>query len=217
MTPTITRRRLLAAGGIGLTGVGGGYVLFDRVSGPSTPTCDSSPPAKLDPPALGSSNAPVTVAEYVDYSCPHCREYALNTFPQIRSKFVASGTVRYVHHDFPIPVDDWSRPAANAAREVQRLGNDQAMFAYTVALFRRQDNFSYGLFKDLAAELNANIDGEKVRQAAKTGAYCKLLNAEAKQASDRGVSGTPTVYVNEKKLEAPSANSLIDAIQKAQQ
>lgn len=91
------------------------------------------------------------------------------------------------------------------------------MFAYTVALFRRQDNFSYGLFKDLAAELNANIDGEKVRQAAKTGAYCKLLNAEAKQASDRGVSGTPTVYVNEKKLEAPSANSLIDAIQKAQQ
>lgn len=119
MTPTITRRRLLAAGGIGLTGVGGGYVLFDRVSGPSTPTCDSSPPAKLDPPALGSSNAPVTVAEYVDYSCPHCREYALNTFPQIRSKFVASGTVRYVHHDFPIPVDDWSRPAANAAREVQ--------------------------------------------------------------------------------------------------
>ena len=175
------------------------------------------PPAKLDPPALGNSNASVTVTEYVDYSCPHCRDYALNTFPQIRREFVASGAVRYVHHDFPIPVNDWSRPAANAAHEVQRLGGDQAMFAYTVALFRRQDDFSHGLFKDLAAELNANIDGEKVRQAAKTGAYCKLLNAEAKQASDCGVSATPTMYVNEEKLEAPSANSLIDAIEKAQQ
>jgi protein-disulfide isomerase len=168
-------------------------------------------------PALGSSNAPVTVVEYVDYSCPRCRDYALNVFPQIRREFVASGAVRYVHHDFPIPVDDWSRPAANAAREVQRLGGDQAMFAYTVALFRRQDDFSYDLFKNLAAEVNANIDSEKVRQAAKSGAYCKLLNTEVKQASDRGVSATPTVYVNEEKLEAPSANSLIGAIEKAQQ
>ncbi|WP_080503417.1 thioredoxin domain-containing protein [Halococcus thailandensis] len=217
MTPTITRRRLLAAGGVGLTGVGSGYVLLERASGPSTPTCDSSPPAKLDSPALGSSNAAVTVAEYVDYSCPHCRDYALNVFPKIRSKFVASGAVHYVHHDFPIPVDDWSRPAANAAREVQRLGGDQAMFAYTMALFRRQDDFSYGLFKNFADRLNANIDGEKVRQAAKSGAYCKLLNTESKQASNRGVSATPTVYVNEKKLEAPSANSLISAIEKSQQ
>lgn len=91
------------------------------------------------------------------------------------------------------------------------------MFAYTMALFRRQDDFSHGLFKNLAAGLNANVDGEKVRQAAKSGAYCKLLNTESKQASDRGVSATPTVYVNEKKLEAPSANSLIGAIEKAQQ
>ena len=157
------------------------------------------------------------MTEYVDFSCPHCREYALNIFPQIRREFVASGAIRYVHHDFPIPVDDWSRPAANAAREVQRLGGDQAMFAYTMALFRRQDDFSHGLFKNLAAGLNANVDGEKVRQAAKSGAYCKLLNTESKQASDRGVSATPTVYVNKKKLEAPSANSLIGAIEKAQQ
>jgi hypothetical protein len=91
MTPTITRRRLLATEGIGLTGVGGGYVLFDRVSGPSTPTCDSSPPAKLGPPALGDSNVPVTVAEYVDYSCPHCRDYALNVFPQIHRDSLRQG------------------------------------------------------------------------------------------------------------------------------
>jgi protein-disulfide isomerase len=216
MTPPITRRRLLAAGGIGLSAVAGGYVLLEQVGGPSTPTCSVSPPADLDAPRLGDLNAPVTVAEYVDFSCPHCREYALNVFPQIRREFVTSGAVRYVHHDFPIPVDDWSRPAANVAREVQRLGGAEAMFAYSTALFRHQDRYSYSLFAELADGLNADIDSEKVRHAAKTGAYCKLLNAEIERAVDRGVSATPTVFVNEKKLEAPSVEQLRTAIQKSQ-
>lgn len=216
MTPTITRRRLLAAGGIGLSGVAGGYVLLGQVVGPSTPTCSVSPPVDLDAPTLGDSDVPVTVAEYVDFSCPHCRTYALNVFPRIYREFVTSGVVRYVHHDFPIPVDNWSRPAANAAREVQRLGGDEPFFTYSDALFRNQNNYSYNLFVGLTDGLNANIDSKEVRRAAEAGSYCKLLNTGVKQASDRGVSATPTVFVNEKKLEAPSLEQLRTAIQKSQ-
>jgi protein-disulfide isomerase len=216
MAPSITRRKLLAAGGIGLSGVAGGYFLLGQIAGPSTPECSVSPPADLDAPTLGSQKSQVTVAEYVDFSCPHCRDYTLNVFLPIYREFVTSGVARYVHHDFPLPVDKWSRPAASAAREVQRLGGDQAFFAYSIAMFRNQDRYSYDLFGKLANSLKADIDGEKVRNAAKKGAYCKLLNSQIEQASDRGVSATPTVFVNEKKLEAPTAEQLRDAIKKAQ-
>lgn len=215
MTPTITRRRLLAAGGIGLSGVAGGYFLLDQIAGPATPECSVSPPATLDAPTLGSQKSQVTVTEYVDYSCPHCRDFTLNVFLPIYREFVRPGVARYVHHDFPLPVDDWSRPAASAAREVQRLGGDQAFFAYSIALFRNQDHYSYDMFEKVANNLKTDIDGEKVRNAAKKGAYCKLLNSQIKQASDRGVSATPTVFVNEKKLEAPTVGQLRDAIKKA--
>jgi protein-disulfide isomerase len=210
-----TRRGVLGATAASIATVGGGYYFLDigKGNGVKTPQCGTAPPADLDAPTIGNADAAVTVAAYSDFSCPHCRDYALNVLPKIRHDFVQAGQVRYEHHAFPLPVNKWSRPAANAAREVQRRASDTAFFEYATALYRHQDSYSYDLFNQLASTVN--VPGKPVEQAARNGAYCAVLNESIQQGLERGVSGTPTVFVNDRKLTAPSAKKLSGAIEQA--
>lgn len=211
-----TRRGFLGASAASIATVAGGYYVLGigESSGAKTPQCDTEPPADLDAPIIGNPNASVTVAAYTDFSCPHCRDYALNVLPKIRHNFVQAGQVRYEHHDFPLPVNKWSRPAASAAREVQRQASDTAFFEYATALYRHQDAYSYDLFHDLASTVN--VPGKPVGQAARNEAYCAILNESIQQGLDRSVSATPSVFVNDRQLTAPSAKKLSSAIKQAQ-
>jgi protein-disulfide isomerase len=205
-----TRRELL--GTIGASGgtIVGGYYGLGLWHGYTPPTCDSAPPAALDAPTLGDPSAPVTVAVYTDYSCPHCREYALSVFPHLRREYIDTGVIRYEHHDYPVPVDQWSRPAANAAREIQHRAGNTAFFAYATALYQHQDEFANALFGTLAETVN--VRAQPVEQAARSGAYCQLLNTERRRARERGIKGTPTIVVNDQILEAPSLIDVTTAI-----
>jgi protein-disulfide isomerase len=210
-----TRRGFLGASAASIATIGGGYYVLGigKSNGVKTPQCGTEPPADLAAPTIGNADAPVTVAAYSDFSCPHCRDHALDVLPKIRREYVQSGQVRYEHHAFPLPVNKWSRPAANAAREVQRRAGDAAFFEYATALYRQQDNYSYDLFNQLASTVN--VPGKPVEQAARNGAYCKTLNESIQQGLDRGVSGTPTVFVDDRQLTAPSAEKLSSTIEEA--
>src|SRR5262249_46701091 len=43
---------------------------------------------------LGSPNAPVTMAEYVDLQCPYCRQFELSVMPKLVSNYVRTGKLR---------------------------------------------------------------------------------------------------------------------------
>src|ERR671927_65665 len=62
----------------------------------------TSPAASLDNRTKGSSNAPVTVYEMSDFQCPFCRQFALETFPQLDREYIASGKVRWVFINYPL-------------------------------------------------------------------------------------------------------------------
>lgn len=206
-----TRRTYLKAGAFGVAGVTGLYIVGGfGGGGPSTPDCETAPPADLNAPTLGDSNSGPTVTEYSDFSCPHCREFALSVMPTIRQQYIRPGTITYHHYDFPIPVDDWSRRAASAAREVQRRAGDAAFVRYATALYRHQNDYSYDLFGTLAEQVD--VASQPVRRAARNQAYCRLLNENIQKGREQGVEGTPTIFVDGKKLEAPSAKQLTDAI-----
>ena len=45
---------------------------------------------------------PVTVIKYASLTCPYCRRFHLETFPQFKREYVDSGKVRFVIREFPI-------------------------------------------------------------------------------------------------------------------
>jgi len=166
------------------------------IASTSTPSTDGTLPR----PVAGDPDADVTVAVYEDYACPHCGTYSLEVFPKVASEYLEPGTVRYEFHDFPIPVDETvSWQAANAARAVQAAAGSQAYFEYSEALFANQSNLGPDTYASLADDLG--VDGATVRQAATDRTYDETIMADRQGGQDRGVSGTPAVYVNDSEVQ----------------
>jgi protein-disulfide isomerase len=72
--------------------------------------------------SLGRDDARVALVEFVDYECPFCRRFHLETFPHLRAKYVDSGKVRFIVKDLPLPFHKNARRAAEAARCAAGVG-----------------------------------------------------------------------------------------------
>lgn len=150
---------------------------------------------RLPPPVRGDPDADVTVAAYVDFACPHCRNYELDTLPKLVDDYVDPGVIRYEHRDFPVPVDvtaSWE--AASAARAVQVRGGQDAFWEFARTLFEDQQSLSPGLYEEAANDLG--LDGAAVREASVDEQYRATVEADKRRGEERRVYGTPTIVVN---------------------
>ncbi|MEM9128728.1 MAG: thioredoxin domain-containing protein [Pseudomonadota bacterium] len=48
---------------------------------------------------LGAEDAPVTLVEYASFTCPHCASFHANQFKQLKTEFIDTGKVRFIHRD----------------------------------------------------------------------------------------------------------------------
>ncbi len=67
------------------------------------PAAASAQDTLIAPRAKGSVSAPVTVYEMSDFQCPFCKRFAEQTFPTIEKEYIATGKVRWVFINLPIP------------------------------------------------------------------------------------------------------------------
>lgn len=174
---------------------------------------ERTPVESLPTPVVGDPDADVTVAAYEDFACPHCRDYALEVFPEIRELYVEPGDVRYEHHDLPIPVDDrWSWDAAQAARAVQDRQGAGAYFEFSADLYQNQGGLSYDLVGNLADEYD--VDGDAVVEDVQANVYRSVVDADRDEGIQRGVQATPTVFVDGESIQ-PTVGKLSNAIEAA--
>jgi protein-disulfide isomerase len=186
-----------ATGPGGSDGPGTSDVTTDRqTSAGGPPTTED---ISLPPPTMGDPAADVTVTVFEDFACPHCRDFSLNVLPDLKTDYVDPGTVLYRHRDFPIPVNRWSRPAANAARAVQNLSDDPSFFEYSRELYGNQSQYSWDLLLALGDEVG--VDSADVRAAAEEQRYESVIQSDVALGNEMGVPGTPDVYVNEVQIQ----------------
>jgi protein-disulfide isomerase len=107
-------------------------------------------------PYLGGPNAPVILEEWSDYLCPFCARHFNETLPSLIEEYVATGKVKLVFRDFPIPS---LHPAAPLGAQAANCVAEQGAGAYWAMhdeLFRTQDQWRAlsdpGEFLALAAE-----------------------------------------------------------------
>jgi protein-disulfide isomerase len=141
----------------------------------------------------GPADALVTIVEYSDFECPFCARVE-PTLDRLLDEY--KGRVRLVWKDFPLAFHDNATPAALAAREARAEGRfwemHKQLFASQGALHRaglEQAGVAAGL---QPARLRAALDGEASRRAE--------LEAEVAAASKLGVRGTPTFFINGRRL-----------------
>ena len=148
---------------------------------------------------LGNADAKHTIDVYSDFQCPYCRDFAVDTEPQVIANYVASGKAKLVWHDLVI-VDKLlgsgteSLDAANAAR----CGNDQSMFwPYHDWLYANQYTEGSGAFtKDRLKTVGEKVgipDLSKFNSCVDSGTHDSDITSESAASS---YNSTPTIVVD---------------------
>lgn len=154
--------------------------------------------SSLPPAAIGPSSASVTVHAWEDLSCPHCKTFALDVVPKLREEYVSDGTVRFVRHDFPIPVSEWAWPAASALRAAQDAADAEALITVADTIYDNQSDYEESVLNEGAQK--ADVEPCTLLTAARTDKYRPVVENDKQRGVDRGVEGTPTVFVDDEQV-----------------
>ncbi|MCB0162850.1 MAG: DsbA family protein [Anaerolineae bacterium] len=200
-----SRRRVPEKQGAGMSPVIIGAVIVGALLitagliflGTQSPGATSSTLDLTNFPTMGDPDAPVTMVEYSDFGCPHCRGFNTEKFAQIKSEFIDSGQVKYVVHPYYL-----GNPQIGLATEAAWCAHDQGgFFEYQHALFERQGQIEYttDALAGLATELG--LDGEALAQCVSSDTHRSDVESARQAATRRGVNSTPTFYVNNQRVE----------------
>lgn len=165
--------------------------------------------------ALGRADAPVTVVEYASVTCPHCARWHAEVFPEFKRRFIDTGRVRFIFRELPTP------PAQIAAAGflMARCAGPDRYFEVVGRLMREQSQILSAPRERLIAIAGDYGMNEAAFMSCVTDEQAiAAMNARVQHAIDRGVSGTPTFYVDGREVasgEAPLA-TLAAAIEAAE-
>lgn len=195
----------------------GAIVYFGSSSAPQAATPKNIEEAELireHSQILGKEDAKYTVVEFADFQCPACA----GAHPQIKRLLSEYGDdIRLVIRNFPLnihPHADITSRAAIAA------GNQGKFFEMHDMLFERQNSWSTKLdpkktLVSYAEELGLNLDQfNKDLGDAKT---TDIISTDLGDAQALGLTGTPTIFINEKRYagspDFDSMKAFIEALQ----
>lgn len=155
-------------------------------------------PVKLDTsraPHAGTDDARIKIVEFFDYECPHCQAFKTDMEQLITER---SSQISVYYMMFPLEsVHPQSRSAAQAALAAGQLGKFHEMhdrlFA-PKAPHARDDVMGYA--KDIG------LDMAKFARAYDDASA--QVTSDLKQGEAAGVSGTPTIFFNDRKYEGPA-------------
>ncbi len=146
---------------------------------------------------LGSPDAPVTMIEYASFTCPHCRDFHANQWPQIKANYIDTGKVKFIFRE--VYFDRFGLWASMVAR----CGGDLRFFGITDILYNTQEEWIAGGDPAFIAEnlrkigLTAGMDEATVDACMRDETMAKTLVAWYTENSTRDeVSATPTLFID---------------------
>lgn len=143
----------------------------------------------------GTANAPVTIYVMSDYQCPWCGRFAREVMPLLERDYIATGKVRFVFVNLPLPNHANAVPAAELAMCAARQNR---FWPVHDRLFQTQDRWSRmnepgTFFLSLIDSAGANRD--QVVECLRSGAMRPLIESDARGAVRSGARSTPSFYI----------------------
>jgi protein-disulfide isomerase len=147
---------------------------------------------------VGDANAPVTITEYGDFQCPVCRQLHQLWAPTLE-QLVQQGKVRFEFVGLEYLDQDTTESLRSASAAVCAADAGQFL-PYHDALYDQQssrENSGYLTNERLLAfGSRAGVSDPAFTRCVRGGRYDGWVRTNTDAASQRGVTGTPTVLVN---------------------
>jgi len=166
-------------------------------------------------PRLGSPDAPVKVAVFFDFLCPHCASFSANTTPVLEQEFVNDGTAAIYFLNFPVVHPIVSRDVALVGECVFQQGNDIFTQLEPVLMRGQQSLRSRADAIDMALAYAPDLDGGALRDCVASTEAADALAADVAAANQLRITGTPSVAVNGQLVANPTLANLRQAIRNA--
>jgi protein-disulfide isomerase len=168
---------------------------------------------------MGNPNAKVAIVEYGSLTCPHCRHFAETAMKSLVSQYVRTGKVSYEYRSLILNGIDV------AATLVARCDGPKHFFPIAEALYATQPTWIGKVTNAESEKLNALPQDQMMLGVAKVTGLIPIAAAHgipaakaeacltsqpaaddlakmAQAAADAGVQGTPTFFVNGKRVPA---------------
>jgi protein-disulfide isomerase len=160
-------------------------------------------------PSKGKDGAKVTVVEFADYQCPHCKA-AAEAMKKVSEKM--KDRFKYVYIDYPINPSGISKVVAEGSHCAAEQGK---YWEYHYKAFEGQASLDKDSPSKLAKELK--LDDAKFK-ACFDGTKSKAIVEKGRQEGERiGVSGTPYIIINNRRyLGAHTVEALTKEIESAE-
>ena len=152
---------------------------------------------------MGASNAKVTVKVFSSLTCPHCANFHLNIFENLKKDFIVKNLVKFEHHSFPLDL------AALNAELIVRCHNDsKKSFQLLGKIYEKQKNWAVGSDINVINESITKI-GLETGLSINSMKNClnnetlqqEILNEIINAQKNYQISSTPTIYINKKKYD----------------
>jgi len=202
------RQRLIT---IGLITLGAALVVFAVIWPQLRPVGEivTVTPAALpqaDGLSLGDPNAPVTIDVFEDFQCPACQRFTENTEPLVIQNLVATGKARYVFHNYPfldgnsVDSSGESDQAANASMCANEQGKFWEMHSTLYANWNGENQGAFSSRRLQAMAESLRLDVDAFNSCFSLNKFEAELQADFDLGGLMGVSGTPTVFVNGRRV-----------------
>tara|TARA_B100000029_G_scaffold480589_1_gene528751 strand:- start:2209 stop:2832 length:624 start_codon:yes stop_codon:yes gene_type:complete len=151
---------------------------------------------------LGLNEAIVKIKIFSSLTCPHCANFHIKVVPKIEKEYVESGKVQIIFIDFPL-----DQAAFNASKLLHCVEQKKQM-KFLDTIYKTQKKWTNGstieiinknlkeIVKDLGIS-SAQFDKCLIDEAVSD----KLLNGRIEATKKYSINSTPTIIINEKKLE----------------
>ncbi|MCC5985647.1 MAG: DsbA family protein [Rhodobacteraceae bacterium] len=146
---------------------------------------------------LGNSDAPVTVIEYASFTCPHCANFHLGPFQDIKANFIETGQIQYIIREV------YFDPYGLWAAMVARCGGIERYHGVSELLYQTQRQWTAGDNPAAVAEnlrrigRQAGMSGDEVNACLEDREMALALTAAyQRNAEADNIRATPTFMIN---------------------
>ena len=151
--------------------------------------------------SIGNSDAKVTVKVFSSLTCPHCANFHIEVFNNLKKDYIDKGLVKFEHHAFPLDL-----AALNAEIVVRCHADINKNFKLLEEMYNKQKFWAVGSDINKINELlkkvgeDFNLTNEKINNCLKDEkAQEDILNQRIEAQKQYKIESTPTIIINEKK------------------
>jgi protein-disulfide isomerase len=162
--------------------------------------------------AVGRVDAPVTIVKYASLTCPYCKKFQAEIFPQLKREFIDTGKVRLLIREFPIGFQSGAATIAMRCASPDKQLALYEKFLSTQAQWVSQEVRHDPLFKIAAT---AGVTRPEFDACFQDKTLVGALNKIKERGRNLGIVGTPNFFVGTKlikgTLEIAQIRELVNA------